>query len=218
MSSRLHETEPGREAREAEEADLAMTPERRRVRPRLLWGGIGAIVMAAIAAVIVSGGGSKSMDMTVAAAPSGPFSQHYAGLTQRRQAAHVPTMMDTMKSSVHVHPMLKVYVDGKQIPVPVNIGIDPTQDAMQMAGLHTHDSTGTIHVEGVPRARLSQFFAVWGVPLSAKQLGLYRSGAGDVVRMWVDGKPSSAFGQLKLADGQHILVSFGPSNAPPPAA
>jgi hypothetical protein len=174
--------------------------------------------MAAIAAVIVSGGGSKSMDMTVAAAPSGPFSQHYAGLTQRRQAAHVPTMMDTMKSGVHFHPLLKIYVNGKQIRMPANIGIDPTQDAMQMAGLHTHDTTGTIHVEGVPRARLSQFFAVWGVPLSARQLGPYRAGTNDAVRMWVDGKASSAFGHLKLADGQHILVSFGPSTAPPPAA
>jgi hypothetical protein len=34
--------------------------------------------------------------------------------------------------------------------------------------------------------------------------------------MWVDGKPSTTFGQLKLADGQHIVVSFGPKSAPRP--
>jgi hypothetical protein len=31
--------------------------------------------------------------------------------------------------------------------------------------------------------------------------------------MWVDGKPSTALGQLALADGQHIVVSFGPKSA-----
>jgi hypothetical protein len=175
-------------------------------------------VVAAIAAAIVSDGGdgTKSMQTTIAAGTDGPFGQHYAGLAQRRQAAHVPTMMDTMNSSVHLHPLLRVYVRGKQIPLPANIGIDPAQDAMQMAGLHTHDTSGTIHVEGVAAARLGQFFRVWGVPLSARQLGPYRATGDDAVRMWVDGKSSTVFGQLKLADGQRIVVSFGPKSAPPP--
>ena len=87
-----------------------------------------------------------------------------------------------------------------------------------MAGLHTHDASGTIHVEGVSGPRLGQFFAIWGVPLSARQLGPYRAAGDNAVRMWVDGKPSTAFGQLKLADRQRIVVSFGPKNAPPPRA
>jgi hypothetical protein len=215
MSSRLHEKERRREAGEEQEPEVAQ--RQRAVRPGLVYVGVGAIAVAAIAAVIAAGGGgSKPMQTAIPASTGGPFSQHYAGLAQRRRAAHVPTMMDTMNSSVHIHPLLKVYVNGKPIPVPANIGIDPTQDAMQMAGLHTHDTSGTIHVEGVPRARLGQFFRIWGVPLSAKQLGPYRAGTNDAVRMWVDGKPSSAFGQLKLADGQHIRVSFGSGNAPPP--
>jgi len=134
---------------------------------------VGAVVVAAIAAVIASGGGGGKPTPTDATmAISGPFGQHYAGLVQRRQAAHVPTMMDS----------------------------------------------GTIHVEGVPGARLGQFFRVWGVPLSTSQLGPYRAGANDAVRMWVDGKPSTAFGQLELVDGQRIVVSFGPRDAPAPVA
>ena len=220
MSGRLQEKERRREAREAREPERAGVPRRRRVRPGLVYVGVGAVVVAAIAAAILAdgGGGSKSTQTTIAAGTSGAFGQHYAGLAQRRQAAHVPTMMDTMNSTVHFHPLLKVYVNGKQIPVPANIGIDPTQDAMQMAGLHTHDTTGTIHVEGVARARLGQFFRIWGVPLSARQLGPYRARGNDAVRMWVDGKPSTAFGQLKLADGQHIVVSFGPKTAPRPVS
>ena len=181
--------------------------------------GLGAVILAAAVALLVSGAGGGSPEpATSPAASDAPFGQHYAGLVQRREAAHVPTMMDTMNSTVHFHPLLKVYVNGRQIPVPANIGIDPTQDAMQMAGLHTHDTSGTIHVEGVPGARLSQFLGIWGVPLSASQLGPYRASGGNAVRMWVDGKPSTAFGQLRLADRQRIVVSFGPKNAPPPAA
>jgi hypothetical protein len=218
MSSRLHEKERRREASAAQEPERAVGPRRRRVRPGLAYAGMGAVVVAAIAAAIISAGGgrSTSTQTTIAAGTTGAFGQHYPGLVQRRQAAHVPTMMDTMNSSVHFHPLLKVYVNGKQIPVPANIGIDPTQDAMQMAGLHTHDTSGTIHVEGVAGARLGQFFRVWGVPLSARQLGPYRARGSDAVRMWVDGKPSTTFGQLKLADGQHIVVSFGPKSAPRP--
>ena len=218
MSSRLEEKEHAGEAGDAHEPKVAATPRRRRLRPGLVYVGVAAVVAAGIAAAIVSkgGSGSKSMQTTVAAGTSGAFGQHYAGLAQRRQAAHVPTMMDTMNSSVHFHPLLKVYVNGKRIPVPANIGIDPAQEAMQMAGLHTHDTSGTIHVEGVAGARLGQFFRIWGVPLSSRQLGPYRARGADGVRMWVAGKPSTAFGQLELADGQHIVVSFGPKSALPP--
>jgi hypothetical protein len=215
MSGRLQEKDGRREGPEAQEPERPIPARRHRVRPGLLYFGVGAIVVAAIAAVIASGGGgSKSTQTTIAApAADGPFSQHYAGLVERRQAAHVPTMMDTMTSSVHFHPLLKVYVSGKQMPVPADIGIDPTQDPMQMAGLHTHDTSGTIHVEGVAGARLGQFFRIWGVPLSSRQLGPYRASGDDAVRIWVDGKPSTVFGRLALADGQHIVVSFGPKSA-----
>jgi hypothetical protein len=218
MTSRLQEKERRREAREAQERELAVAERRRGTRRALASVAVGAGLVAAIAVVIASGGGdSKPGQATTAATAAAPFGQHYAGLVQRRQAARVPTMMDTMNSSVHFHPLLKVYVNGKQIPVPANIGIDPTQDAMQMAGLHTHDTSGTIHVEGVAGARLGQFFGIWGVPLSASQLGPYRASGGNAVRMWVDGKPSNAFGQLRLADRQRIVVSFGPKTAPSPA-
>lgn len=54
-----------------------------------------------------------------------------------------------------------------------------------------------------------------GVPFSRERLGPYRAEGEDVVRMWVDGKPSQAFGNLELADGQQIVVSFGASNVLP---
>ena len=74
-----------------------------------------------------------------------------------------------------------------------------------MAGLHTHDDGGTVHNEGQADATLGQFFAVGGVPFSKDRLGPYRAGEDGVVQLWVNGKPSTAFGSLRLADGQGLL-------------
>ena len=52
--------------------------------------------------------------------------------------------------------------------------------------------------------------------LSADLLGPHRATASKTVRMWVDGKPSQAFDELALRDGQNVVVSFGDKNAPAP--
>jgi hypothetical protein len=174
------------------------------------------VLVGAIAAIALFNGGSgpPAGEQTVAGAQKA-FGQHYAGLVQRRRQARVPTMMDTMNSPIHFHPTVAVFVDGHQVAVPPNIGIDPRKDPMQMAGLHTHDSAGTIHVEGAPAATLGKFFRIWGVQLSAKQLGPYRTERIKTVRMWVDGKPSREFGGLKLKDGQRIVISYGSDSRRP---
>jgi len=191
--------------------------EERRSRTRQLGayavaGLLSIAVIAGFVAVIVGGGGGSSSDP---AKTGGPFGPHYDGLGDRESAANIPTMMDTMSSTFHIHPQIAVYVDGKEVEVPADIGIDPSQPSMQMAGLHTHDSSGTIHDEGMPGSRLGQFFAVWGVPFSSRQLGPFKTEGSKAVRMWVDGKPSEAFGNLLFKDGQQIIVAFGtPAQGP----
>ena len=211
MSSRLAEKEARRQERQERTAE-AEAAERRRQRTRLGAGGLVLLLAVAVVAVALAnqGGGAKTEAVKAPPPPgdSRPFGTHYQGLVERRKAAQVPTMMQTMNSPVHIHPLLAVYVNGKRVPLPANIGIDPRVDPMQMAGLHTHDSSGTVHVEGVAGARLGQFFQIWGVPLSATQLGPYRADAHHAVRMGVDGKPSTAFGQLLLVDAQRIVVSY----------
>lgn len=145
----------------------------------------------------------------------GPFGQHYRGLQERRIAAGVPTMGDP-RSGEHLHPQLALYAGGKEIAVPVNIGIHPDLPDSEVAGLHTHDEEGTIHVENAAGASLGQFFEIWGVPLDRGRLGPYRGNRESGVRMWVDGRPSRAFGALKLADPQGIVLAYGPHGAPIP--
>lgn len=212
MSTRTGEKQ--RRTAECLQAGRGAAAQRQRApRLPLAAGAIVAVLaVGAVAAVVGLGGGNRERAAgagggraLAAGELGGAFGQHYAGLDARRRAAGVTTMMDTMGSPVHFHPRLAVFADGKRLDVPANIGIDPRRDGMQMASLHTHDDSGVIHVEGQERATLGQFFAVWGVPLGSDRLGSYRR----PVRMWVDGKPSRAFGNLKLADRQKIVLAVG---------
>jgi hypothetical protein len=171
-----------------------------------------AATVAAIAAVVAGGGGGDSDEPAAGAA----FQPDYVNLVARREGAGVSTMGDPQDASAHFHPRLAIYANGERIPIPVNIGIDPAQSGEAMASLHTHETDGTIHVEGMSQATLGQLFQIWGLPLSSEELGPYRADAEKTLRMWVDGEPSTAFENLGLEDGQEVVVSFGPKDAPPP--
>lgn len=62
----------------------------------------------------------------------------------------------------HIHPLLVITVDGEQEVVPANIGVTN----VCMSEIHTHDESGSIHVETFDGERLaemtlSDFFTVW---------------------------------------------------------
>lgn len=97
----------------------------------------------------------------------------------------------------HIHPKLSLYVDGRFTEIPANIGIDPslyknhTLDTygMKMPDMpsmpvmyptHTHDTSGTIHVESTVTRdyTVGDFLNVWGMDFS-----------GRIVKMTVDGEP-----------------------------
>ncbi|MGH2963344.1 MAG: hypothetical protein ACRDL3_14310 [Solirubrobacterales bacterium] len=165
-----------------------------------------------VAVVVVVGSGNDSGS----AGAEGAFGTHYQGLEERRVEAGVPTMSDPAAGGAHIHPRLAVYLRGEQVPIPVNVGIDPSRPAEMMAGLHTHDSSGVIHVENAAEPTLGQFFEIWGVPLSPEQLGPHAASGSEEVRMWVDGQASRDFGDLVLEDGQEIVVAHGSERELPP--
>ena len=68
-----------------------------------------------------------------------------------------------MATQFHIHPHLAIFVNGQNVEVPANIGVT----RICMNALHTHDTSGTIHVES-PEKRdfaLADFFAVWNKKL-----------------------------------------------------
>jgi hypothetical protein len=133
MSSRVAEKQR-RERAERAEQPAAAERRARRVRIGVSSGAGAALAAAVVATMVFARSGSEDK---APGASAQPFGQHYAGLERRRQEAGVPTMMQTMDSPIHYHPRLSVFVDGRPVPVPANVGIDPQSDPMNMAGLHT---------------------------------------------------------------------------------
>lgn len=207
-SHAMEERERLRRRRDEAERKNAAETRQRLVAGYFVAGLLSLAIVAAIVVVVVSGGGGDSSDS------GGGFGTHFEGLQQRRAQAGVPTMAEGGGS--HFHPHIEVFANGEKVTVPVNIGIDPGLPLTMMAGLHTHDTSGTIHNEAGDRATLSQFFVVWGVPISESRLGPYKAEGQKTVRMWVDRKQSRAFGKLRLADGQQIVISYGDKGATPP--
>lgn len=108
----------------------------------------------------------------------------------------VPCLVNGLPLVQHIHPRLRVIIDGKEQIIPTDIGIGACERA-----IHTHDTTGEIHVEAQDNRAytLGDFFDVWGKPLMKE---------GYAVEMTVDDAPSQEFGDLKLKDKQMIVVQY----------
>lgn len=71
------------------------------------------------------------------------------------------TCQSSEQSGIHVHAHLSLYLNGKNVPVPTDIGVAP--DGSCLYWLHTHDTSGVIHVEA-PAGKsftLKNFLDIW---------------------------------------------------------
>jgi hypothetical protein len=196
---------------------------------------VAILAAAAVAGVIVAatsggGGGSDDTEQTYSqnSVPRGaevgtqttppPWRPEYARLPQRLQALGLPGLSEEI---FHIHALLHVYVDGKAVTVPVNIGLD--QSTGTFASLHTHDTSGIVHVEADRTFpfTIGQFFAVWGVGFANDRLGPYRSGSAEQLRVYVNGKRVSDPVDYVMHEHDNIVVGYGrPGSFPtePPAS
>jgi hypothetical protein len=69
----------------------------------------------------------------------------------------------------HVHAYVGVYLNGELLALPQNIGIVPKDPARCFYPIHTHDTSGKIHVEWSDQGdfTLGDLFDIWGQPLSS---------------------------------------------------
>jgi hypothetical protein len=65
------------------------------------------------------------------------------------------------QNTYHVHAHLSLYINGAQVPIPQSLGIAPDQSCFYW--LHTHDTSGVIHVEAPKKDvfTLGTFFHEW---------------------------------------------------------
>jgi hypothetical protein len=107
---------------------------------------------------------------------------------------------------LHIHQHLDVYLNGKKVQVPALIGIDTS--AGFLTELHTHDTSGVVHVESATKRSyiLGQFFGEWGVKLTSNCLGSYCG----KLKWWVNGTPMTGNpSQLVLKAHQEIVIASG---------
>ncbi len=98
----------------------------------------------------------------------------------------------------HFHPVLHITVDGQNEAVPAEIGIT----SRCLAEIHTHDDSGTIHIESPHAGKpftLGQFFIVWEKTIDRPGYTLVAT---------VDGNPLPDPANLLLADKQNIVLTY----------
>jgi len=125
-------------------------------------------------------------------------------------AAGLP-MLGAEGTALHIHAHLDVIADGTPVEVPADIGIDVP--AQKISPLHTHDTTGVIHVESPTKSAtftLGQFFDEWQVSLSPDHIGGLTTDSTHQLKVYVNGKVQSGDPtKIVLAAHDEIAIVYG---------
>ncbi len=144
--------------------------------------------------------------MQITEAPWVPQLSH---LEERLQMIGLPAMRRE-GTTLHTHQHLDLFIHGKTIPVPPQIGINMVSGFI--SPVHTHDGTGAIHIESavVNRYTLGQFFDIWGVRLTPTCIGSYCNAGQKALQVFVNGAAvNSNPREIELVDNQEIVITYG---------
>jgi hypothetical protein len=184
---------------------------------------LAVVAVAGIAAALYFGlrgnGSSNTAATTTAASPNvnalnslpgirkiaAPWPPEYAHLNDRLEPLNLNALSQEALA-YHIHQHLDIYRNGKPIAVPALIGIN---DSAYLTQLHTHDSSGIIHVESESADKhytLGTFFAEWGIYLNKKCVGAYCQG----YTWYLNGKKQTGEPwNLELQPHQVIVLAIG---------
>ncbi|HEY2371238.1 MAG TPA: hypothetical protein VGH82_01685 [Gaiellaceae bacterium] len=182
------------------------------------------VVLAIVLGIVLTGGGNKSAATSSKVIPwasipglqtgAPPWNNSSAVLPDRLQLLGL-SALGQEGTAIHIHQHLNIYVNGKKVQVPALVGIDTTSGFL--TELHTHDTTGVLHVESASKRDyvLGQFFGEWGVKLTPSCLGTYCGN----LKWWVNGKRMVGNpAQLILKAHQEIVIATGKAPSPVPAS
>jgi hypothetical protein len=196
-------------------------------------GGRWSLLAIVALALVACSNSSSSLDASASPAtqPStgaAPWPRPENTLQLVRKASLVPATHEYFTYHVHAH--LDVFVNGKAVTVPAGLGINIKDPGVQsgtvngapayggisrcvkpcISPLHTHDTTGVIHIEAKTQTTftLGQLFTEWGVELDSTCVGGYCDPGESAVFVngdRVSGNPAS----VQLADHQEIAIVIG---------
>ena len=118
------------------------------------------------------------------------------------------------QTAFHIHAHLTIYVNGKQVQLPQNTGIASDQSCLYW--LHTHDTTGVIHIEA-PAGHsfvLGNFLDEWSSQFSSLGYPSQLSLSGWTA--YVDGKLYTGdFHKIPLQSHTLITIMYNSPSAKP---
>ena len=156
---------------------------------------------------------SSTMRMSLPGLESSPppWPAELSRLGERLDAIGFPKLpWGDMNLTLHTHQHLDIFIHGKPVTVPANIGISSAPKFL--SPLHTHDATGVIHVESptIETFTLGQFFDVWGVRFTSGCLGAECAKGKTKLQVFLNGKLfKDDPRRLPLLQHQEIVVTFG---------
>jgi len=108
--------------------------------------------------------------------------------------------------ALHVHPFLDIFINERQVSIPANIGVGDTF----MRPIHSHDSTGRLHVESTcPRVfRTEEFFEIWGEEFTRDCILGYCENETHELLYFINGAQSNEYELATFADGDRHVIRF----------
>jgi hypothetical protein len=207
-------------ARERAAALKAQHEREDRRRKMLARGGVGLVVLALVGGVLAIwfvGNQPKKLTGTLhdvnalGAATAPPW------LTPTNTQAQVNlaglALLPNEAVVRHDHMHVDIFVDGKAQTIPAYIGIEGGAQSTGFAPLHTHDTSGVIHIEAADanaRFTLGQVFNEWNVLLTPTQIGSLKTGGGKTLTVYLDGKVLTTDpSKLELLKHQEVAIVYG---------
>lgn len=221
---------------------MSGSPSRREGRMRVLYGAFAILFV-----LVVAGFGAlrwnqqRRVALAYATPSPGPNSNSHPmllsdgvalgepGLPKRTPASASGLAVDGISCDngmtevglfLHVHSHLSLFVRGRQMQIPGQIGFTPTAAGGCLYWIHTHDASGIIHVEtphieapGGGGYTLGTFFRIWGEPLSRRQVGPY---AGRVTAFVNGTQYMGSLNKIALLAHQQITLEVGAPVVPAP--
>jgi cyclophilin family peptidyl-prolyl cis-trans isomerase len=137
-------------------------------------------------------------------------------------------------ATAHIHARLSIFIDGQNVAIPANVGAisNNHNPGAQMQIVHTHDTTGTLHIEPflsptpvTSYPDVGDFFEIWrtkaasaannpSATFSSTTLMGLQADATHEVRMYVNGRRSFEFENHLIDEGESIVLVYTEKSAP----
>jgi uncharacterized protein (UPF0333 family) len=207
----VKQTKQGRRVERRQENQRKEQEQKRAARNRRITV-LGSLVVAAlviIGVVVVSFVNSHNSTKSSAPAAVTADTSHSVAPVVDNIACEVNEQV-----SYHIHAHVSIYINGQQQNIPANVGINQQQGCYYW--LHTHDTTGVIHIEAPQPIiyTLGNFFHIWGQQFAQSQYPIELSDTNGW-QVYVDGKAYKGdFNNIPMNAHTLITMAYNSPKAP----